>query len=322
MARRSVNVVLEEIQRIKDEPGIIYLMRNRDLYKIGITVSLERRIKQLKPDEIVAVKEASNIRGIERLMHARYKHARIPQSEYFRLTKDEVAEAKYLLGGEADKVYIKSSSLAKELKSINKIGSTKIQSNLPTAIQDELDNVEKWLFKSMGGAVLWQYVPLEDDGKPIGDMMFLEFIREVGYRKGFDPVIPKTIAVDEAADRLMVREDIFLNIAKAETLEEAKASSHRLMLDVCLVLCWSVRNGGTTLVDSSNPGDVNSLLIQMEKALIQNGVWYTSRTSINPYWIFLGLASLSCFIFPAFGIPLVIVLAIFNKRLRNSLLRK
>ena len=39
------------------------------------------------------------MRGIEKLLHKRYKERRIPQTEYFRLTPEEVEEASYLLGG-------------------------------------------------------------------------------------------------------------------------------------------------------------------------------------------------------------------------------
>ena len=51
-------------------------------------------MKELKPDEVIAGKEAANMRGIEKLLHKRYKHQRIPQTEYFRLTSEEVDELK------------------------------------------------------------------------------------------------------------------------------------------------------------------------------------------------------------------------------------
>ena len=105
MSKGSSSSSLDEIKRIEDVPGFIYLIRNKDLYKIGITVSMKRRVKELKPDEVIAVKEAANMRGIEQLLHNRYKHQRIPQTEYFRLTSDEVEEAVYILGGETAENY-------------------------------------------------------------------------------------------------------------------------------------------------------------------------------------------------------------------------
>ena len=34
--------------------GWLYLIRNRDLYKIGITKNFENRMRQLKPNNVVA----------------------------------------------------------------------------------------------------------------------------------------------------------------------------------------------------------------------------------------------------------------------------
>ena len=34
--------------------GWLYLIRNRDLYKIGITKNFDNRMRQLKPDSVVA----------------------------------------------------------------------------------------------------------------------------------------------------------------------------------------------------------------------------------------------------------------------------
>ena len=46
--------------------GWLYLIRNRDLYKIGITKKFESRMRQLKPDNIVA-KLASSASIVTRL---------------------------------------------------------------------------------------------------------------------------------------------------------------------------------------------------------------------------------------------------------------
>ena len=34
--------------------GWLYLIRNRDLYKIGITKNFDNRMRQLKPDKVIA----------------------------------------------------------------------------------------------------------------------------------------------------------------------------------------------------------------------------------------------------------------------------
>ena len=74
--------------------GWLYLIRNRDLYKIGVTKSFDKRMRQLKPDNIVAKLYTSDFLKIERELHKRYKKYRIPQTEYFRLEDYHVKEIK------------------------------------------------------------------------------------------------------------------------------------------------------------------------------------------------------------------------------------
>ena len=74
--------------------GWLYLIKNRDLYKIGITKNFENRMRQLKPDNIVAKLQTSNYVKLERELHHRYKKFRIPQTEYFRLDKTHIKEIK------------------------------------------------------------------------------------------------------------------------------------------------------------------------------------------------------------------------------------
>ncbi len=77
--------------------GWLYLIRNRDLYKIGITRNFESRMRQLKPDNIVTKLYTSDFIKLERELHYRYKEFRIPQTEYFRLENFHVKEIKTLL---------------------------------------------------------------------------------------------------------------------------------------------------------------------------------------------------------------------------------
>ena len=53
--------------------GWVYLIRNKDLYKIGITQNLEQRMKQLKPDEIVSTLETENYEQLEKNLHKNIK---------------------------------------------------------------------------------------------------------------------------------------------------------------------------------------------------------------------------------------------------------
>ena len=77
--------------------GWIYLIRNKDLYKIGITKNFENRMRQLKPDNVIAKLYSSDFIKLERELHIRYKKFRIPQTEYFRLEKFHLKEIKQRL---------------------------------------------------------------------------------------------------------------------------------------------------------------------------------------------------------------------------------
>ena len=74
--------------------GWLYIIRNRDLYKIGITKNFDNRMRQLKPDNVLVKLYTSDFVKLERELHNRYKKFRIPQTEYFRLEKQHLNEIK------------------------------------------------------------------------------------------------------------------------------------------------------------------------------------------------------------------------------------
>ena len=82
--------------------GFVYFVRNDEIYKVGITDNLLRRLKELKPDEILNSVRCSNYQEIEKKMHAHFKEKRIPRTEYFRLDVAEVEEAHWLMTDLAD----------------------------------------------------------------------------------------------------------------------------------------------------------------------------------------------------------------------------
>ena len=82
--------------------GFVYLIRNKDLYKIGITENLEQRMKQLKPDAIVSTLQTDDFESLEKELHKEYKDARIPQTEYFRLTNDQLIDCKKILNSKKE----------------------------------------------------------------------------------------------------------------------------------------------------------------------------------------------------------------------------
>lgn len=82
--------------------GFVYFVRNEDIYKIGITENLLRRMKELNPDEILNAVRCSNHQEIEKKMHVHFKNRRIPQTEYFRLDAVEVEQAHSMMTDLAD----------------------------------------------------------------------------------------------------------------------------------------------------------------------------------------------------------------------------
>ena len=77
--------------------GWLYLIRNGDLYKIGITRNFDNRMRQLKPDEVIVRLYSNEFKKLERELHKRYRNVRIPQTEYFRLNGYQVREVKKII---------------------------------------------------------------------------------------------------------------------------------------------------------------------------------------------------------------------------------
>ena len=87
----EIEYIVEQDQDIElVEKGFVYLIRNDDIYKIGITDNLLRRFNQLKPDEVLNVVRCSNFESLEKKLHKKFKEHRIPQTEYFRLNKNQI----------------------------------------------------------------------------------------------------------------------------------------------------------------------------------------------------------------------------------------
>ncbi len=81
--------------------GFLYFIRNKDIFKIGITTDLMRRMKQLNPDEIINTVKCSNYITLEKDLHKDFKKNRIPQTEYFRFTPQQVKQVNYKINQKA-----------------------------------------------------------------------------------------------------------------------------------------------------------------------------------------------------------------------------
>ena len=81
-------------EQFKPKEGFVYLIKNQDLHKIGHTKRLKARMEQLKPDAISKVSKVRDYKKLEKLLHKKFDEVRIPQTEYFRLTNEQILEAK------------------------------------------------------------------------------------------------------------------------------------------------------------------------------------------------------------------------------------
>ena len=70
----------------------LYLIRNNDLYKIGITDNLIKKFKILNPDEIIKTIKLDDPKSFQARLFRRYKSDRVPDTEYFRLSREQLSD--------------------------------------------------------------------------------------------------------------------------------------------------------------------------------------------------------------------------------------
>ena len=74
--------------------GYVYLIRVGDLYRIGKTNNLDRKIKKLKPDELLTYIMTKEPETLEARLLRKYKTQRIPETGYLKLSKRQIRECK------------------------------------------------------------------------------------------------------------------------------------------------------------------------------------------------------------------------------------
>ena len=75
--------------------GFLYIIKNKRQTKIGITVDIQRRMKELKPDKILQIVELSGKgeKELEKKLHRQFADKRLRGSEYFSLNWAERVRA-------------------------------------------------------------------------------------------------------------------------------------------------------------------------------------------------------------------------------------
>ena len=78
-------------------PEYNYLIRNGDLYNIGLTESLAKAKQLLEPGVLEASLQTKDAKAILQILQSNYSEKRLPQSNYFRLNKAQFNECKQQL---------------------------------------------------------------------------------------------------------------------------------------------------------------------------------------------------------------------------------
>ena len=89
-------IVINERPSTKSNEGFLYVLEMEYGYKIGITTNLERRMKQLEvPEKAIVVGQwaSKEYVTIEKLLHKMYADDRVPQSEWFKISRDQLNTA-------------------------------------------------------------------------------------------------------------------------------------------------------------------------------------------------------------------------------------
>ena len=114
-----------EYPHYSEEPavdGTVYILKDllKGGYKIGVSRTIKNRLKQLEVGtkaEVVGLWNSINYTDLERMLHGRYAKYRIPQSEWFALSYDDLLDAVDWLDTNATQVecHLKRKKLQTEL---------------------------------------------------------------------------------------------------------------------------------------------------------------------------------------------------------------
>ena len=74
--------------------GYVYLIRVGDLYRIGKADNHDKKIRKLKPDELLTSIMTKEPETLEARLLRKYKSQRIPETGYLKLNKRQISECK------------------------------------------------------------------------------------------------------------------------------------------------------------------------------------------------------------------------------------
>ena len=83
----------------------IFLIQNGDLYYIGSSRNLEKAQDLFKPGKLCASFKTKESETICKSLQSRYSEVRVPQTDYFRLSKSQLLECQLMMKNEGGKNY-------------------------------------------------------------------------------------------------------------------------------------------------------------------------------------------------------------------------
>ena len=68
---------------------------------IGSTRNIDKKMRKIRPDEIISTTEMEDPKGFEARLLRRYRNVRLPESGYFQLSERQLSDCKKQLGGKS-----------------------------------------------------------------------------------------------------------------------------------------------------------------------------------------------------------------------------
>ncbi len=78
--------------------GSVFLIRKDNLFLIGRTKNIEKQMKEILPDEVIATLETDYPLAFEARLLRRYRQTRLPKSSYFKFTDKQLKDCKKQFG--------------------------------------------------------------------------------------------------------------------------------------------------------------------------------------------------------------------------------
>ena len=87
--------------------NFLYLISNGDLYNIGSCSNLEKTQELLKPGQLFSYLKTKEAASMSKKLRDRYSESRLPESNYFRLSKSQLLECQLMMKSDGSRDYFR-----------------------------------------------------------------------------------------------------------------------------------------------------------------------------------------------------------------------